>query len=118
MAQGPRRRLPPARRLRRARPLPRRPNGARWCAFLGTAAEYAEPPPVLAERSSATPTTLRSRLTALAEPVAGPAAAELAESLLLVVSGDLAMRLRAAGPSDTSVARRIAEAIVHRMGIS
>jgi hypothetical protein len=47
--------------------------------------------------------------------VAGPAAAELAEALLLVVSGDLAMRLRPAGPSDASAARKIAEAVVERM---
>jgi AcrR family transcriptional regulator len=92
-----------------------RPHGARWCAFLGTAAEYADPAPVLAAAIQRDTDDLRTRLTALAEPVAGPRAAELAEALMLVVSGDLAMRLRPDGPSDASAARRIAEAVVERV---
>jgi AcrR family transcriptional regulator len=90
------------------------PHGARWCAFLGTAAEYADPPPVLAAAIRRDTDDLRTRLTALAEPVAGAGAAELAEEVLLVLSGHLAMRLRSVGPADTSVARRIAEAVVER----
>jgi AcrR family transcriptional regulator len=91
------------------------PHGARWCAFLGTAAEYADPAPVLAAAIQRDTDDLRTRLTALAEPVAGRrGAAELAEALLLVVSGDLAMRLRPDGPTDTSAARKIAEAVVER----
>jgi AcrR family transcriptional regulator len=91
-----------------------RPHAARWCAFLGTAAEYAEAPPVLAAAIQRDTDDLRTRLTALAEPVAGPGAAELAEEVLLAFSGHLAMQLRSAGPTDTSVARRIAEAVVDR----
>lgn len=89
-----------------------RPHAARWCAFLGTAAEYADAPPVLAAAVQRDTDDLRARLTALAEPVAGPGAADLADQVLLVISGHLAMRLRSVGPSDTSVARRIAEAVV------
>lgn len=89
-----------------------RPHAARWCAFLGTAAEYAEAPPVLAAAIRRDTDDLRTRLTALAEPLVGPGAAELAEQVLLVFSGHLAMRLRSDGPTDTSVARRIAEAVV------
>jgi AcrR family transcriptional regulator len=91
-----------------------RPQGARWCAFLGTAAEYADPPPALAAAIRRDTDDLRSRLLALAEPVAGARAAELAEALLLVISGHLAMRLRSPGVADTSLARRIAEAVVER----
>jgi AcrR family transcriptional regulator len=91
-----------------------RPHAARWCAFLGTAAEYAEAPPVLAAVIQRDTDDLRTRLTALAEPLVGPGAAELAEQVLLVISGHLAMRLRSVGPTDTSIARRIAEAVVDR----
>ncbi|MGD9960707.1 TetR/AcrR family transcriptional regulator [Nocardioides sp.] len=91
-----------------------RPHAARWCAFLGTSAEYAEAPPVLAAAIQRDTDDLRTRLTALAEPLAGPGAAELAEEILLVFSGQLAMRLRSDGPTDTSLARRIAEAVAAR----
>ncbi|MDX6366927.1 MAG: hypothetical protein QOK30_2003 [Nocardioidaceae bacterium] len=90
------------------------PGGARWCAFLGTAAEYAEPSPVLAAAIQRDTDDLRDRLTALAEPVAGSDAVTLAEALLLVVSGDLAMRLRNGSQADTRIARAVAEAVVDR----
>jgi AcrR family transcriptional regulator len=90
------------------------PGGARWCAFLGTAAEYAEPSPVLAAAIQRDTDDLRNRLTALAEPVAGPDAGTLAEELLLVLSGDLAMRLRNGSTVDTRIARTVAEAVVNR----
>lgn len=93
-----------------------RPHGARWCAFLGTSAEYADPPPVLAAAIHRDTDDLRTRLTALAEPVAGRRAAELAEALLLVVSGDLAMRLRTGRPTEATGARAIAETVVEGMG--
>jgi len=92
----------------------RRPDGARWCAFLGTSAEYAEPSPVLAAAIRRDTIDLRTRLTALAGPVAGPAAPALAEALLLVVSGDLAMRLRDGVPGDGATARAVADAIIDR----
>ena len=73
------------------------PRGSRWCAFLGAAAEYAAPPPEVAAAVRADTDGMRGRLTELARPVAGDAAAALAERLLLIVSGDLAMRLREPG---------------------
>lgn len=70
-------------------------DGARWCAFLGTAAEYADPPAALAAAVQQDTDLLRTRLTVLAESVVGPEASiALAESLLLIFSGELAMRLR------------------------
>jgi hypothetical protein len=90
-----------------------RPDGARWCAFLGSAAEYADPPPELADAVALDTSTLRDRLRDLAEPVAGSGARALADELLLVVSGDLAMRLRDAGDgAATTVARTVAGVLV------
>jgi AcrR family transcriptional regulator len=90
-----------------------RPAGSRWCAFLASAAEYPDPPAEVAAAVRADTEALRSRLTALAEPVTGPGApaAALAERLLLVVTGDLAMRLRDPGHT-TATARAVAEALV------
>jgi len=92
----------------------REPGGARWCAFLGTAAEYAAPSAPLAAAIQRDTDELRQRLTALARPVAGADAAELAEELLLVVSGDLAMRLRDGAAADSRRARAVAGAVVDR----
>ena len=70
-------------------------DGARWCAFLGTAAEYADPPAALAAAVQQDTDLLRTRLSELAEPVVGvDRSGALAESLLLLFSGELAMRLR------------------------
>jgi AcrR family transcriptional regulator len=91
-----------------------RPAGARWCAFLGTAAEYAEPSPALAAAIQRDTDELRGRLTALAAPVAGADARALAEALLLVVSGDLAMRLRGGGSPAAGITRAVAETVVDR----
>lgn len=91
-----------------------RPDGAaRWCAFLGSAAEHADTSPEVAAAVAADTRTLRSRLTALAGPVVGEGAAagRLAERLLLVVTGDLAMRLRDPAHS-TAVAREVAAGLV------
>ncbi|RYB95328.1 TetR/AcrR family transcriptional regulator [Nocardioides oleivorans] len=71
-----------------------RSTGARWCAFLGTAAGHAEPAPVLAAAVRHETETLRARLLDLAEPVVGPAAPAVVEALVLLYSGELAMRLR------------------------
>ena len=92
-----------------------RPDGSRWCAFLGSAAEYADPPEEIGQAVARDTNTLRDRLRHLAEPVAGPNAPTLAEQLVLIVSGDLAMRLRTPG-HDTSVARAIAAAMVVTLG--
>jgi AcrR family transcriptional regulator len=94
-----------------------RATGARWCAFLGTAAGYADPPPVLAEAVRQDSDSLRTRLRALAEPVAGAGAARLADALAMVFSGHLAMRLRPAAPDDqTAVAREIGAVLVEHAG--
>jgi len=88
-----------------------RPLGSRWCAFLGSAAEYADPP-VEVERAIRHDTeTLRARLGQLAVAVDPRRSSELAEQFLLVITGDLAMRLREPGQS-TGTARRIAAALV------
>lgn len=95
-----------------------RPDGARWCAFLGTAAEYAAPPPALAAAIQQDTDALRERLTSLARPLAGPRAPALADALTLLISGQLAMRLRHRdpdGPPTTAplgVARDVARTLV------
>ncbi|MFS0714312.1 helix-turn-helix domain-containing protein [Microbacterium sp. 2P01SA-2] len=87
------------------------PRGSRWCAFLGAAAEYADPPPEVASAVRSDTEGMRARLTALARPIAGAGADALAERLLLVVSGDLAMRLRERG-HDTALARSTAALLI------
>lgn len=94
-----------------------RPAGARWCAFLGTAAGYVEPPPVLAEAVRQESESLRRRLRELAAPVAGPRAGELAEALALIYSGQLALRLRPGWPaSDPRTARDLAALVIDHPG--
>ncbi|WP_229053349.1 TetR/AcrR family transcriptional regulator [Aeromicrobium sp. Leaf350] len=88
-----------------------RPEGARWCAFLGSAAEYADPPPEIAQAVTRDTDTLRSRLQDLAAPWGEPDAERLADELLLLVSGHLAMRLRDAEHS-TGTARAIAASLL------
>lgn len=89
-----------------------RPDGARWCAFLGTAAEAVDPPAELATALARDTASLTERLGAFAEPVTGRAdvAADLAADLLLVVTGHLAMHLRDA--ADPAATRRVAETLV------
>jgi len=89
-----------------------RPDGARWCAFLGTAAELVDPPEALAAAVREDTESLRRRLRDLAAPVAGERGDELAEALVLVVSGHLAMRLRDGAAASSGPARAVAEALV------
>lgn len=90
-----------------------RPDGARWCAFLGTAAGYADPPPVLAAAVRQDTESLRSRLRELAEPVVGASAAErITDTLALIYSGQLAMRLRSGTPPGVGVARELADLLL------
>lgn len=85
-----------------------RPMGARWCAFLGAAAEYLDPPDEIVLAVARDTDTLRAGLRERAVPVVGAERAPaVAEQLLLVVSGHLAMRLRQ-DDLDTSVARSVA----------
>jgi AcrR family transcriptional regulator len=90
------------------------PTGSRWCAFLGTASEYADAPDEISVVLHHETTTLRSRLRAAAVPLVGADAADgLADRLLLVVSGALAMRLRGgADVGDTATARAVAAALL------
>lgn len=94
--------------------FPGRPGGGRWCAFLGSAAEYADAPAEVAEAVQRDTDSLRERLTELAGPVVAHtdgSADELAEQLLLLVTGALAMRLRRPG-STSDTARRIAAELI------
>lgn len=85
--------------------------GSRWCAFLGSAAEHADPPPELAEALRSESDDLRGRLVELARDVDPRRGDQLGEQLLLVVTGDLAMRLRSPGWT-TDVARTTATTLV------
>ncbi|GAA3342656.1 TetR/AcrR family transcriptional regulator [Curtobacterium pusillum] len=88
------------------------PSGSRWCAFLGTAAEYVDAPADVRGVLDLETGTLRERLAAFAEPLVGAERAPaLADQLLLVVSGYLAMRLRDPGLG-TETARTIAAALI------
>lgn len=88
-----------------------RPIGSRWCAFLGSAAEYADAPPEVEIALRRDTDSMRERLAELATAVDARRSTELAEQLVLVVSGDLAMRLRS--PAHTSnTAREIAATLV------
>lgn len=89
-----------------------RPGGARWCAFLGTAAEYADPPPVLAAAVRQETESLRSRLAELAGAMTGDQDRFLPEALALIVSGQLAMRLRDDRGNGGAIARAIAERLI------
>jgi AcrR family transcriptional regulator len=87
------------------------PSGSRWCAFLGTASEYADAPDELAAVLHGETATMRARLRDAAVPLVGDRAEALADQLLLVVSGALAMRLRDGG-GDTTTARSVAAALL------
>jgi len=93
-----------------------RPDGARWCAFLGSAAEYTDPPEQLREVIDNDGRSLRDRLLELALAVVSPErAAPVADALLLIVTGHLAMQLRDPG-SDSRTARWIAEVLIDGSG--
>lgn len=91
-----------------------RDMGARWCAFLGTAAAYADPPAVLAAAVAQETESLHSRLRALAEPLVGDGdrAYELAEAVALVFTGALGMRLRPGRAVAPATARSVAAVLV------
>lgn len=88
-----------------------RSDASRWCAFLGTASEYADAPAEIRAVLDTETSGLRTRLTTLASPLVGDRAAAVGEQLTLVVSGTLAMRLRDPG-YDTAVARAVAAALI------
>jgi AcrR family transcriptional regulator len=88
-----------------------RPTGSRWCAFLGAAAEHPDAPAEVAGAVRLDTDALRARLLAASTEAGAADPAALAEQLLLVVTGDLAMRLREPGHT-TATARAIAEALL------
>ena len=88
-----------------------RPLGSRWCAFLGSAAEYVDPPAEVADAIDRDTETMRARLAQLAAAVDPRRDDELADQLMLVVTGDLAMRLRSSAHA-TGTARSIAATLV------
>lgn len=74
---------------------------ARWCAFLGVAAESPQPGDALQETLASDTHLLRTRLHELAVPVVGAAGADaLAEQLLLIYTGVLGMILRGVTTGD------------------
>ncbi|MBP2215255.1 TetR/AcrR family transcriptional regulator [Arthrobacter sp. CAN_C5] len=74
---------------------------ARWCPFLGVAAESPHPGDGLQEALASDTHLLRTRLRELAIAVVGPdSAADLAEQLLLVHTGVLGMILRGVATKD------------------
>ncbi|KQS64865.1 hypothetical protein ASG41_15525 [Modestobacter sp. Leaf380] len=85
---------------------------ARWCAFLDAAAGAPPEDPTATAALAADTALLRGRLTELAGPVAGGRAGELADALLLVVTGTLAMHLREAPADAVARGRRTAEAVL------
>ena len=74
---------------------------ARWCAFLGVAAESPHPGDALQETLGSDTQLLTSRLHDLAIPVVGESAAGgLADQLLLIYTGTLGMILRGVSTAD------------------
>lgn len=91
------------------------PAAARWCAFLGTSAEYPDPPEAVAAVLLDETETLQRRLHDLSVPVVGTdAAPALVERLVLVASGELAMRLRPNAAAGTALARDVARSLVEQ----
>lgn len=87
------------------------PLGSRWCAFLGSAAEYADAPQEIRRAIDLDTETIRGRLREAAVPLVGDAASvPLAEQLLLVITGYLAMRLRQ--PDETTATARTVAAVI------
>jgi AcrR family transcriptional regulator len=90
-----------------------RPDGARWCAFLGAAAEYANPPAEIAAAIERDTDHMRRTLRDLARRLPCDAPDDLAESILLVLTGELGMRLRDDDRRRSSVVgRRVAATLV------
>jgi AcrR family transcriptional regulator len=100
--------LPAIRRFREAA------SAARWCAFLGVAAESPHPGQPLKDALADDTQLLTSRLRGLSVPVAGAARADaLAGQLVLIFTGVLGMILRGMDTDDAvSMGLRTAEAAV------
>jgi AcrR family transcriptional regulator len=83
-----------------------------WCAFLAAAATFKEPSPSLADAVAVESAVMRKRLTELARPVVAAHASAVADELMLVFSGWLAMRLRPGPPTSLATAKRIASQVI------
>lgn len=90
----------------------RRPDGARWCAFLGTAAEYADPPAEIADAVARDSQYLRDRLRELASRLPCDDPDGLAEAIMVVLTGELAMRLRDRRRRRSTVGREIGRTLI------
>jgi AcrR family transcriptional regulator len=90
----------------------KRHQSARWCAFLAAAATFKEPSPSLADAVAVESAVMRKRLTELARPVVAAHASAVADELMLVFSGWLAMRLRPGPPTSLATAKRIASQVI------
>lgn len=91
-----------------------RVTAARWCAFLGVAAESPRPGQALDDALSSDTDLLEARLRELAVPVAGADNADaLAGQLVLVYTGVLGMLLRGADTETAAdVGLQAADAVV------
>lgn len=79
-------------------------SAARWCAFLGVAAESAHPGQPLKDALAGDTKLLTSRLRELSVPVVGAGGAGLlAEQLVLIFTGVLGMILRGMDTDDAVV---------------
>lgn len=87
-------------------------QGARWCAFLGAAAEYANPPAEIAAAIKRDTDHLRRTLRHLAEQLPCDDPHGLAEAILVVFTGELAMRLRSDQPGRSGTGRQIAATVL------
>lgn len=89
-------------------------TAARWCAFLGVAAESPRPGQALDDALSSDTDLLEARLRELAVPVAGAEDADaLAGQLVLVYTGVLGMLLRGADTETAAdVGLQAADAVV------
>ncbi len=95
-----------------------RPDGARWCAFLGTAAEMSDPPAEIAEAVSRDTDYMRETLRDLAARVPCADPDHLAEQILVVVTGELAMRLRDNPLRKSTLGREVATTLIANAGTS
>jgi AcrR family transcriptional regulator len=95
-----------------------RPIGSRWCAFLGAAAEFTDAPPEIERAVRQDTEAMRTRLLHFATAIDGRRDSEMAEQLLLIITGYLAMRLRAPDHT-TATARSVAAVLIRaRLAIS
>ncbi len=87
-------------------------GAARWCAFLAASAELRDAAEPIAAALAEDTALLGERLLALARPIAGDRAPELADAVLLAYTGTLAGFLRGSPKDPVAVGRRVAAAAI------